>query len=88
MATKNKQKKLGLNICRFNRSVGKNMRKNNDYKSMRPIPYTLLIYYLYIFFSLSKKIQTKNNAAIHTYQVYINWKNKFFINDKDILREI
>ena len=55
---------------------------------MRPIPYTLLIYYLYIFFSLSKKIQTKNNAAIHTYQVYINCKNKFFINDKDIFREI
>ena len=56
---------------------------------MCPIPYTLLIYHLYIScFLYVKKIQTKNNAAVQTYQAYINWLNKFSINNKDILREI
>ena len=46
---------------------------------MCPIPYTLLIYYLYVssFLYVKKKIQTKNNAAVQTYQVYINWQNIF-----------
>lgn len=41
MATKNKQKKLGLNICRFNRSVGKNMTKTMTIKAcaLYPIHY-------------------------------------------------